>query len=65
MNYPIIKQLRKENNLTQEDIAEILSIKREVYRRYEAGQREIPLSLLIQLADYYKVTLDYMVGREI
>lgn len=65
MNYPIIKQLRKENNLTQEDIAEILSINREVYRRYEAGQREIPLSLLIKLADYYKVTLDYMVGREI
>ncbi|MBO4235998.1 MAG: helix-turn-helix transcriptional regulator [Firmicutes bacterium] len=41
----------------------ILHCQREVYRRYEKGIRELPLSYAIILADYYKVSLDYLVGR--
>lgn len=58
-----LKDLRIDNDLTQQDIADILHCQREVYRRYEAGVREIPVSFLCILADYYGVSLDYIVGR--
>ncbi len=59
-----IKELRLRENLSQEEVANILNIQREVYRRYETGTRLIPVNLLIKLADYYKVSLDYIVDRE-
>ena len=49
---------------TQKDIAEMLNMQLTVYRRYETGEREIPLWAAIKLADYYGVTLDYLVGRK-
>jgi transcriptional regulator with XRE-family HTH domain len=55
-------QLRIDHDLTQQQVAEILHCKREVYRRYEKGIRELPLSYAITLAQYYKVSLDYLVG---
>lgn len=58
-----LKDLRIDNDLTQQDIANILHCQREVYRRYETGIREIPVSFLCILADYYDVSLDYIVGR--
>ncbi|MBR2674491.1 MAG: helix-turn-helix transcriptional regulator [Mogibacterium sp.] len=58
-----IEDLRVDNDLTQEQVAEILHCQREVYRRYEKGIRELPLSYAITLADYYNVSLDYLVGR--
>ena len=57
-----IEDLRVDNDLTQQDIAELLNCQREVYRRYENGTRELPLSYAIILAKYYKVSLDYLVG---
>ena len=59
-----IKELRLRENLSQEEVSNILNIQREVYRRYETGTRLIPINLLIKLADYYKVSLDYIVDRE-
>ncbi len=59
-----LKELRLENNLTQEQIAKILKVSRVVYNRYENGKREISVEFLIILADYYQVTLDYIAGRE-
>ena len=47
---------------TQQDIADILHCQREVYRRYETGKVEIPVSYLITLARYYDVTTDYLLG---
>ncbi len=64
MYYPRIESLRIDHDLTQEQVANILFCQREVYRRYEKGIREIPLSYAITLADYYKVSLDYLVGRD-
>lgn len=58
-----IADLRIKRDLTQQQIADILHCQREVYRRYEKGIRELPLSYAIILADYYRVSLDYLVGR--
>ena len=63
MVYTKIKALRQENKLSQQQISEILEIKYQVYQRYENGTLEIPLHLLIKLADFYGVTLDYIAGR--
>ena len=59
-----LKELRIENELTQERVAELLRVSRVVYNRYENEQRTVPLEILWALADYYKVSIDYLVGRE-
>ena len=61
--YQRIRDLREDHDKTQKDIAELLNMQLTVYRRYETGEREIPLWAAIKLADYYGVTLDYLVGR--
>ncbi len=58
-----IADLRIDHDLTQQQVADILMCKREVYRRYEKGIRELPLSYAITLADYYNVSIDYLVER--
>ncbi len=58
-----IKDLREDNDLTQKEIAKILMCDQSLYSKYERGEREIPLNLLIKLADYYKTNLDYLVYR--
>lgn len=62
MYFPRIADLRLDNDLTQQNVADILTCKREVYRRYEKGIREIPVSYAITLAKYYNVSLDYLLG---
>lgn len=59
-----IEDLRIDHDLTQQQVADILHCQREVYRRYEKGTRELPLSYAIILADYYNVSLDYLVERD-
>lgn len=58
-----IKDLREDNDLTQKQISQILMYDQSLYSKYERGEREIPLSLLIRLADYYNTSLDYRVFR--
>jgi len=55
--------LRKEKKLTQKDITRALEIPYSTYRRYEAGERTPDVPALIQIADFYQVTIDYLVGR--
>lgn len=62
MYFQRLEDLRIDADLTQQQIADILNCKREVYRRYEKGIRELPLSYAIKLADFYAVSLDYLVG---
>ena len=62
--YPRSRDLREDKDKTQRDIANILNMQLTVYQRYERGERELPLWAAIKLADYYNVTLDYLVGRE-
>jgi len=61
--YRRVRDLREDKDLTQKDIANFLNMQLTVYQRYERGERELPLWAAIKLADYYKVTLDYLVGR--
>ncbi len=57
-----VEDLRIDHDLTQQQVADILHCQREVYRRYEKGTRELPLSYAIILAKYYHVSLDYLTG---
>ena len=58
-----IRDIREDNDLTQQQIANILLCDQSLYSKFERGEREIPLHLLIKLADYYNTSLDYLVGR--
>lgn len=58
-----IENLRIDSDKTQQQIADILHCQREVYRRYEKGERELPLWAAIKLAKYYDVSLDYLTGQ--
>ena len=58
-----IRDLREDNDLTQPQVAEMLMCDQSLYSKYERGEREIPLRLLIILAEYYCVSLDYLVCR--
>ena len=59
-----LKFLRKQNNKTQEEMAKFLNTNQRTYGRYELDQSEPNLETLIKLADYYQVSLDYLVGRQ-
>ena len=61
--YSRVRDLREDRDLTQRDIAQMLNMQLTVYQRYERGERELPLGAAIRLADFYQVTLDYLVGR--
>ena len=56
--------MREDNDLTQQQISEILLCDQSLYSKYERGERDIPIALLIKLADYYKTSIDYLVGHE-
>lgn len=58
-----LKYFRKLHNLTQQELASKLCIMYQQYQRYESQQRPLPLSVAIQLADLYGITLDELVGR--
>lgn len=58
-----VRELRIDHDKTQQEIADYLHMNRQVYARYENGLREIPVSVLIQLANYYHVSLDYIVEK--
>ncbi|MBQ9229101.1 MAG: helix-turn-helix transcriptional regulator [Eubacterium sp.] len=60
--YRRIRDMREDQDLKQKEIAAVLNIDQRVYSNYETGKREIPLHLLIQLAQYYHVSTDYLLG---
>ena len=62
MFFQRLKDLREDRDLTQQEVAEYLNMHRSVYRRYESGEREIPVWAVIKLSDYYKTTTDYILG---
>lgn len=61
--YRRVRDLREDHDKTQKEIADVLNVQLTVYQRYERGERELPLWAAIKLADYYNVTLDYLVER--
>lgn len=62
MQFRRLENMRIDSDKTQAEIADFLSCQREVYRRYEKGTRQIPIDFLIQLAELYHVSIDYLVG---
>ena len=58
-----LKQIRKANKKKQSDVAEYLEIKTRSYQAYEGGEREPGIPKLIALANFFDVTLDYLLGR--
>ena len=60
--HEILRGLREDNDLTQQNIADILDIGRTMYRRYETGITEIPIRHLKKLCLLYKVSSDFLLG---
>ena len=63
MNIHRQKDLREDMDLTQNDIAKILNTTQQQYSKYEIGIRLIPIDKLNKLADFYKTSTDYILGR--
>ena len=64
MFFKRIYDLRTDNDLTQQQVADYLMCNRQVYARYERGLREIPVSMLIKLTKLYNVSTDYILDLE-
>ena len=62
MFFQRLEDLRIDADKSQQEIADVLGCKREVYRRYEKGIHELPVWALIKLAQYYHVSTDYILG---
>ena len=62
MYFKRMYDLRVDNDMTQQQVADYLVCNRLVYARYERGQREIPVSMLIKLAKLYNTSTDYILG---
>jgi transcriptional regulator with XRE-family HTH domain len=59
-----LRELREDKDRTQAEIAEVLRITRACYSMYESGKRQVSYEALDILADYYKVSIDYLLGRQ-
>ena len=60
MKYQRLRDLREDHDLSQREVADILKCQRVVYRRYECGEREVPVWVAATLAEYYNVSVDYL-----
>ena len=58
-----IRDLREDRDFTQKQLAKKLNCSQQVYSNYELGQRDIPTDILIRLADFYNVSIDYLLGQ--
>jgi transcriptional regulator with XRE-family HTH domain len=64
MMYPRIRDLRNDKELTQKEVAEMLGMSQTGYSKYETGENDIPTTILIALAKFYGVSVDYLLGLE-
>ncbi|MBM5595618.1 XRE family transcriptional regulator [Listeria seeligeri] len=63
MKYMNIRSIREDNDMTQQQIAKMLNISQNTYSQYETGQIEWTASTLIKIADYFDVSIDYLLDR--
>ncbi len=63
MKFENIRNLREDNDKLQIELAAYLNVKQTTYSKYELGKINVPVDVLIKLADYYDVCIDYLVGR--
>ncbi len=57
-----IRDLREDADLTQQQIADYLMCDQSLYSKYERGERAVPLEIVVKLAEYYKTSVDHLVG---
>ena len=60
--YPRLRDLREDADLTQDQLVKILGMHKTTYTNYEQGKREPPFELIIRLAEFYNVSIDYIAG---
>ena len=61
--YERIRDLREDRDIRQREMADLLSCSQQAYSNYELGQRDVPTDVLIRMADFYGVSVDYILGR--
>ena len=61
--YTRIRNLREDKDMTQAEMGKILSCSQRVYSNYERGDIDVPTAVLIKLADFHKVSVDYLLER--
>ena len=61
--YKRIRDLREDKDMNQTQIARILGMSQTGYSKYETGENDLPTTILIQLADFYHVSVDYLLNR--
>ncbi len=61
--YERIRSLREDADLTQEKVGKAINVPQRTYAYYESGQRMVPPQVLCALADFYGVSVDYILGR--
>ena len=61
--YHRIRDLREDADLTQTILSKHLNVSQRAYSHYENGTRDIPINILIAIADYYDVSVDYLLER--
>ena len=61
--YKRIRDLREDRDLSQEQAGEYLGCSQRAYSYYERGETDIPTAILIRMADFYEVSVDYILGR--
>lgn len=62
-HYPRIRDLREDADLLQKEVSNLLHCSQQTYSDYERGKSDIPTEVLIQLADLYHTSTDYLLGR--
>ncbi|WP_436834682.1 helix-turn-helix domain-containing protein [Listeria monocytogenes] len=63
MKYMNIRSIREDNDVTQQHMAELLNVSQNTYSQYETGKIEWTASALIKVADYFDVSVDYLLDR--
>ena len=61
--YRRIRNLREDKDMTQTEVAKMLTMSQTGYSKYETGENDIPTNILIKLADFYDVSVDYLLNR--
>jgi len=57
-----IRDVREDHDLTQQQVAAYLMCDQSLYSKYERGERDVPLNIMVKLAQFYKTSIDYLVG---
>lgn len=61
--YPRLRDLREDRDLSQKELAKVIGMSQTGYSKYETGENDIPTGILIALARFYDVSVDYLLGE--